>query len=282
MEKAIMRQAFVRVSVFACLSLGMCALALAGGTQDNPSGRGTKDKFSISFGSYLVRFDTTARVDSEELGTGTEIDLENDTGLGRDETELALDGYYRFGKRHRVDFGAAFLSRGATSVIDETIQFEDQVFDIDALVTTKFSNDIVSLAYHYSFVRNPKIEAGVSIGFSAFMIDASLSAEGEGGMVSRATEDFIAPIPVIGLDVDVPLGHDLFFKAGGEYFNISVDDWKGKLTNLNTSINWHPYEHWGFGVGYNRYKLKYEDLGIPQVDVELTYAGMTLYATYVF
>jgi hypothetical protein len=260
----------------------MCGLALAGGAYGNPSERGTKDKFSISLGGYLVRFNTTARVDSEELGIGTDVDLENDTGLGKDETELAIDGYYRFSKRHRIDFGTVLLSRGASRVIDETIQFEDQVFDIDALVTTKFSNDIVSLAYHYSFVRNPKVEAGVSIGVSAFMFDASLSAEGEGGMIETAAEDFIAPIPVIGLDVDVPLGHDLFFKAGGEYFNIGVDDWEGKLTNLNTSINWHPYRNWGFGVGYNRYKLTYEDLALPQVDLSLTYAGMTIYATYVY
>jgi len=277
-----MRRTLIRVSVLACLSIGMFTFALAGGTQDNPSGRGTKDKFSISIGSYLVRFDTTARVDSEELGRGTEIDLENDTGLGKDATEFAISGYYRFGKRHRVDFGTMFLSRGATTVIDETIQFEDMVFDIDALVTTKFSNDIINLAYRYSFVRNPKVEAGVSIGVSAFALEASLSVEGEGGLAERAVEDFIAPIPVIGLDVDVPLGHDLFFKAGGEHFRVSVDDWKGKLTNLSTSINWHPFENWGFGVGYNRYKLTYEDLGIPEVDIELTYAGMTIYATYVF
>jgi hypothetical protein len=260
----------------------MFTVALAGGAYGNPSGRGTKDKFSISLGTYLVRFDTTARVDSETLGTGTEIDLEADTGLEQDKTELAMKGYYRIGKRHRLDFGAYLLSRGATRLIDEQIQFEDEIFDVDALVTTDFSNDIVNLAYRYSFVRNENIEAGVSIGVSAFLLDASLSAEGEGGMVSTAAEDFIAPIPVIGLDVDIPLGRDWYVKAGGSYFDIGVDDWEGKLTTFSGSVDWHPFENWGFGVGYNRSKLTYQDLGLPEVDFSLTYAGATIYATYVY
>jgi hypothetical protein len=260
----------------------MCTLALAEGTQANPSGRGTKDKFSISLGGYLVRFDTTARVDSEELGRGTEIDFENDTGLERNDTELVIGGYYRVGRRHRIDFGAFWINRRGSRIIDETIQFEDVVFDIDALVTTKLRTDLLNLSYHYSFVRNPKVEAGVSLGVSAFAIDAALSAESDGGMTSRAEKDFIFPIPVIGLNVDVPLGHDLFFKAKGEYSYVNVSDWEGNLANFLTSVDWHPFERWGFGLGYSRFRLTYADLGIPEVDFSMVYAGMTIYATYVF
>jgi hypothetical protein len=282
MENRIMHKKSFKAALVACLGLCLSAVALAGSPSDSPSGRGSKDKFSISFGSYLVRFDTTARVDSETLGTGTEIDLESDTGLGPDETEFAFDGYYRFGKRHRIDFGTIFISRGATRQIDEPIQFEDIEFDADAIVTTKFSNDIVRLAYHYSFIRNSKLEAGASIGVSAFLFDASLTAEGAGGEISEAKSDFIAPIPVIGLDVDVPMGNNLYFQAGGEYFRIGVDDWEGKLTQFSTSVNWHPFTHWGLGLGYNRSKLTYADLATPEVDFSLTYSGVTIYATYVY
>lgn len=39
--------------------------------------RGVSDRFNLSLGTFLVSFDTAARVDSEFMGPGTPVDLED-------------------------------------------------------------------------------------------------------------------------------------------------------------------------------------------------------------
>jgi hypothetical protein len=247
-----------------------------------PGGGGSEERFSVSLGGFLVRFDTAVRVDSETLGTGTEIDLEDDTGLDRDKTDLMLDGYLRLGRRHRINFGARFLSRGTSIRIDEEIRFRDETFEIEALVSTEFSNDVFNLGYQYSFLRNDRVEVGASIGVSAFVVDVALSAEAEAGEISVESEDFIAPIPVVGLHLDLPLGEKWSFRAGAEYFKVSVDEREGSLSDLSVSVDWQPFEHFGFGIGYNNVRLTYTDLSRAEVDFSYNFSGALVYATYVF
>jgi hypothetical protein len=270
------------VSILACLCLGVFGSSFAASRKVYSPGGDKEDRFSISLGGFLVRFDTKARVDSDTLGVGTEIDLENQTALKRSDTDLMLDGRLRLGRRHYLDFEAKFFSRRASTTIDEEIQFEDEIFDIDADVSTKFDNDVYKLAYRFSFLKNDRVEAGVSLGISAFDVGVALSAEGEGGAVQTATEDFIAPIPVLGLRFDVPLGGEWFFRAGGEYFKVSVDDHEGSLSDIFATFDWYPFEHFGFGVGYNRVNISYNDLSGAEIDFSYTYSGTMIYATYVF
>lgn len=191
------------------------------------------DRLAVRLGGFAVSFDTILRVDSETLGTGTEIDLENDTNLDRDKTESRLDGHFRFGRRHRIDYGAVLFRRSAFTTIDRQIQFGDTVFDVNAEVSTEFRNDVLKLAYRYDVLNRPAWDLGLNL------------------------------------------------RTGGEFFDVRMSNQKGSLTDVRAAIDWYPFEHFGFGVGFNRTRLGYEDLGIPQVDVTYTYSGTNLYLSYV-
>ncbi|MGI9206256.1 MAG: hypothetical protein ACR2Q3_19730, partial [Woeseiaceae bacterium] len=92
------------------------------------------ERASISLGAFLTDRDTTGRVDSETLGLGTVIDAEDDLGLDSSDTVARLDAYYRFNTRHRIDFSVFDLSRDATGTIDRSIQFRDEIFDVDSTI----------------------------------------------------------------------------------------------------------------------------------------------------
>ncbi len=100
-------------------------------------------------------------------------------------------------------------------------------------------------------------------------------------MASFESEDFIAPIPVLGLHADFRLAEKWYLRSGGEFFDVSVDDQSGSLTDVRASVDWYPFDHFGFGAGFNRSRLTYEDVAIPAIDVTYTYSGATFYVSYV-
>src|SRR5262245_14181543 len=70
--------------------------------------RGTEDKYSLSAGTFLIDFNTHARLDSETLGRGTDIDFEDALGLTRSQSRFRMDGYWRITDHQRLDFAGYF------------------------------------------------------------------------------------------------------------------------------------------------------------------------------
>ena len=240
------------------------------------------DRFSARLGGFAVRFKTSARVDSETLGIGDEFDLEGDTALDRSTTEARLDGHVRLGKRHRLDYGYIGFRRTGFRMLDREIQFGDDTFEFDAELTTEFKNDLFKLAYRYDVVRRPGWDLGLSFGLSAFAFDLGLQAvPAGGGAIIAENEDFIAPIPMLGLHTDVKLAKNWYFRAGAEFFDVDVDDFEGKVADTRAAIDWYPFQHFGFGVGFNRVHMTIEDTGLPGLDITYIFSGTMVYASYV-
>src|SRR3990172_2721023 len=276
MTSACTRGTRMKLRSFAKLATCLAALSLATGAwaddssdPENPFGRGTHDIVSVSLGGFATHFNTTARVDSDRVaGSGTDIDLEDDTGLTRDRNDLRLDGYWRFARKHRLEFGVISISRDANRVINRTLEFGDTVFDVGGSITTEFNTDIYKLAYKYSFVRNPRIDAGISFGLSTYRIETSLSGNGTvyfpDGSASTAltqeTKRVLAPIPALGGHADVKLGGNWYFNGSVEYLKVNVSGVEGTFTDARADFDWYPFEHFGFGGGYNWVRLTYTNI----------------------
>jgi hypothetical protein len=278
-----------KATLSAAILIAVAALQPAvAGELDNPFERGTSDRFAISLGGFFMNFNTTARVDSDRLpGSGTDVDLENDTALSNSKTDLRLDGYWRFANKHRLEFGAMKISRESSRVIDRQITWGDTVFDVGANLDSEFSTNLFKLSYKYSFIRSERNDFGFSAGFSIYGVGARMAGAGSvdggpSGQFSRETNHVVAPVPVLGLHEEFRLSKKWFFKSSGEYFHINVGDITGSLGDLRASFDWYPFKHFGFGGGFNRVRLKYTDVSSTSVDFEYKYSGATVYGTYIF
>lgn len=172
------------------------------------------------------------------------------------------------------------------ATLSETIQFGDEIFDVDALVASSFDTTLIKTAYKYSFINNGKVDFGLSVGVSTFIFDFEVVAEGSAGggpsEVQAESEQQVAPVPVLGLHVDYTIRPGLILKASGEIFDLDVDDFEGKVTDFRVSIDWYPFEHFGFGAGFNDVRLDFSDVGIPGFMVDYDFDGLMAYASYVF
>ncbi|MCJ7500751.1 hypothetical protein MUP29_10895, partial [bacterium] len=110
-------------------------------------------KAKISLGYFLPRMNTQFSVNpaNPALPGGDHIDGEDDLGLDRDLSLGRLDGYYRLGRKHRIEFGYFTLERNAQRVLDTEIDFGDITYPVNAQIDSKFKNTITQIGYMYSF-----------------------------------------------------------------------------------------------------------------------------------
>jgi len=276
----------LRWTLLAALAVAPLTSTALAADPENPFERGSKDLFSVSAGGFLMNFNSSAQLDPEEGGEGSNVDLENELDLDDKANRGRIDGYWRFARKHRLDFGGYIFNRSSSRELDERIHFGDTVYDVGAELDTRFTSGLYKLSYRYSFIRNERIDFSGSVGISA--ITSKLRLRGEGSVNGSSAEfeesskRVIAPIPVLGVQAEIKIVRSLFFRISGEYFHITVSDVEGRFSDGRASIDWYPFKHFGFGAGYNRVGLRAEDTDGANYEVEYNFDGLLGYATYVF
>ena len=83
--------------------------------------RGIDDRAAFFVGGISSRVDTTVQINSE-VGIGSTLLLEPLFALPRERDYPRFQGYYRFSRRHRLDFRYLRVSAGGTNtLLDEEI-----------------------------------------------------------------------------------------------------------------------------------------------------------------
>ena len=250
---------------------------------------GGPERFGISIGAYAVRFQTGASLDPAEIERRAKVDLEDVLGLTRDQTDLRVDGYYRFNPRHALEFGWVSMDRDSFKAIEEEFEYGDYIFGVGAEVTSRFRTDQVHLAYEYSFVNRGRVSAGFTAGLSAYYIGLDLSGSGnietpEGPVQGEIVEaeDLRAPVPLLGLHFDYAIRRRLFLRTSVEYLDVSPGDWGASLRETKLAVDYFVSRHVGFGIGYDAVRMRYEEEDDPRFEVRYDYSGVLVYATFGF
>jgi hypothetical protein len=251
--------------------------------------RGIPERFGISLGAYAVRFSTEASLDPVEVEQRAKVDLEDTLGLTRDQTDFRLDGYYRFNLRHALEFGWVSMDRTALKTVEEEFEYGDYIFGIGAQVETRFRTDQVHLAYDYSFVNRGRVNAGVTVGLSAFYFDLALAGSGnvqtpEGPVVGEVleAEQLRAPVPMFGLHCDYAIRRRLFLRTSIEYLDVGTGGWDARVREIKLAADYFVTPHVGFGIGYDGVDMRYVDEDDPRFEIRFDYSGILVYVSFGF
>ncbi len=236
-------------------------------------------RFRISAGAFATFFGTTLRLDGENIGT--EIDLEDDLGFDTKRFDFRTDGFLRLGRRHRIAFGYFNLSRNSRKVIDERIEFGDDVFDIDTEITADFKTEFVTAGYSFSFLARRKVEVAAALGLAAMFTKTGIEAvgtiDGEDIGAQREEQSATFPIATLGFDVSwAPISRLIVRgRAGGLKVNIS--DIEASVGDWGLSADYFFTPAFGAGAGFNWSKLGVAKTGDRTLDLTYRYSGLLLY-----
>ena len=243
------------------------------------------ERHSINFGLFLTDLETSLRLGA---GIGVDVDVEKALELDTSLSVFRLDGQWRFSDnlRHRLDFSWLSFHREASRVLDEEIRFEDKegneiVLEIGQKVKSRFNMDFYRIAYSYSFIQDNRIDLAFSTGLYVAPIDTSIEASGIAE--SKGKGEFTAPLPTIGLRLDIALTPKWFVRYQTNLLYLTIDTFTGSILQSTAALEYKAWNHVSFGLGFDtmRIKIKSEGEDYPNIDftgtVEFQYTGLMVY-----
>lgn len=214
------------------------------------------ERFMLAIAGFRSDFDTNIRVDSVELGRGTEFGFERDLGLDSADSLARYEAAVRIGDRHRLSITYFDATREKTARIRRAIEFGDLRYDVDLLLNGEFDARVAEMLYHYAFYRSERVRAEALIGVHQLTLRARLAAEladtGETGVgVAKAS----GPLPVLGTSVFVKLSDRWRFDFHAQALEAQVGDFSGRVLDLRTGFTYRITDHFDAGLYYNRFDL---------------------------
>lgn len=278
-----------------CIALVCAALAPAAWAKDAAPRKEFRSEALASrwqfwAGGLLASFDTQAAFAPSGFAGGL-IQLESDLGLEEDVDTLTLGGTYRFGPRGSLLVSYNSVSRDAIRETSREIEWGDLVFDLGAEITTTLDIDQFKVYWRHDFSDSERLNAGISAGFSTFLIDASLagqaSLEGDGssGSVEGRSDgsDFVAPIPLVGFFVDYALAPRWVLRATMNTIRIDYNDTSARVIDSGLTMEFYPTKVFGLGAGFTNSDMEYSKIDKDEkLAVGYQVNGFSAYASFCF
>ena len=213
------------------------------------------DPFYIALGAFVPKSSTSAQLNSTSLGIGTNIDFERALGMTTQKVVPDAFARWRFAERWRLELAYFQLNRSGDTVIQQEIHWGDQDFLAGTEIQSKFDFSDLRTSVGYSVFKRPDKDVGVALGVHAATYDVSLSAVGTGLVGGSTSEEHkvLAPLPVLSIYGQFALTDEWAIETRLDRFAITFNNIYGNITSSVVDLNYQPFRHLGFGIGYRSF-----------------------------
>ena len=243
-------------------------------------------KFELRVGGFYSYNDSSVRIGSSAVAV--DVDVEDILGIDETITAWRVDMAWRFSdnNKHRVDLSWFSVNRDKKRSLFKDIEVGDYTIPLGTDIDSYVDLDVYQLAYSYSFLQDERVDLAWNLGLYVMPIEFGIKADGFS--TRETTEKFTAPLPVIGLRMDIVLSHDWYLRSGFNVMYVEYDSYEGSIMQTNLAVEYVPYDHWALGLGYDTFNITVKGDGDDDLNVDLEgkfymkYSGIQLYGKYFF
>jgi len=265
----------------------MCAGAGPVWAQDRYDDHESKDRFYITIGGFSqTDLRTTIRLDAKSqtggIAIGTLIGLESLFDLDDQVTTARLDGWYRFGKKHRIDWTYWKTGREGVSTYngEEPIEIgDDHLINPGDFVATEDKSQLIAGSWSYSFLNTKKYELWLGAGLNFQRVDMTIDVN-----LGDVTEEFqeqakgTVPIPTLNFGLRWNFNQRWRMLVMQQLFGLDVGDFSGKLENTRVLAEFDITSHFGIGGGFERFNFEVNAESDEFVgELDTSYTAFTLF-----
>lgn len=249
--------------IFTILVQGLVLGLFAQKASDSISSNGLRkapwfvERFKVGVGFFGPSNNTSIRLGTSNGLLGTNIDFENDLGFERTTNTFAAHLQWRSARRSRFDLEYYQLNRSSSKTLQRTIQFGDDIYNINANVNAFFNNSIYRFSYGYAIVSKPKAELGLQLGIHTMQSSIGI-ALAAGGVGLSASEDFgfTAPLPNLGIWGGYALSRRLALKGDFSYLSLNTGEVSGKIVSYQAALMYRLLPKFDVTVGYSGFNFE--------------------------
>lgn len=233
------------------------------------------DKFQVSASGTLLVLGTTIRIDPDS-GEGTEIDLNDNLGVGSTTLQPRLALRWRPGRKHELEGGYQWAKRSGETVLQDTIVFRDTSYAAGLRVNSESGTSQMFLTYRYAFKAEDRTQIGAAVGLGLIFLREEITAVAgatTGGPDTAIVQfsrkgDINGPTGSIGGYGRFQLGDKWYLEPDLRAIYLKIDNIKVGVIELGAAGRYFVSDKVGLELGYN--------LGFYQINIEGTnnFAGI--------
>jgi hypothetical protein len=275
----------IRFTLLLGITTLLFAVCLPAWAQKSYDDHELDDRFYITIGGFnQTDLRTTLRLDAKSpeagIGIGTVIALESLFNVDNDVSTVRLDGWYRFGKKHRIAWTYWSTSRDGISTYDgEPIDVGDITINPGDGVTISDDSTLIAANWTYSFLNTAKYEAWLGIGLNTSSLDTTIDVEiGGGDEQFEESARGTVPVPTINIGGRWNFNKRVRMLLFLQMFGLEYGDYSGKLNNTRILCEWKATKHFGIGGGFERFAFELDaEKDTFSGSVDSSYTGLSLY-----
>jgi len=266
----------------------LAAASIAGLAAPPAAAQSPNPKTEIHVEYFQPSFDSSVRFDSEQLGIGTDLDLERDLNMEGDAGALRADLLFRPGRRSRIHVDYHAFDRDGSAVVGRRVQFGGTTFRADAELSSTLKSRFIAVGYGFDFLAQENAELGLSLSVAYVELDATLSglAVVQGGPSVEIEEKgkTDGPVPMLGVFGSGWIADR--FRLGGYVRYLQVGDfngWEGSALDLGGRFEWFVIDNVAVAVGYGKTEIEAKSKEFRQLGrANYSYDGFRLGVTFAF
>ena len=249
------------------------------------------EKGSLKFGGFVAAFNSDLGF-GVNRAAGVTINAEELFDLDSSLVVFRVEAMYRPGesKRHQLDFTYARYHRDGSTTLAEELDINGSTIPVGAEVDSIFNFDIIRGTYSYALLQDKRMRIALGLGVYAVPLRYELEAQSPSGRTKVEGADTTLPLPALAIRADFQLIPKLFLTAGIDAMYLEISDFKGSLLDVNIGLEYRPWKHFGFGLGYNGMSVDVEaersGSNYPGADfvgsVDVRFSGLMLYGKFTF
>jgi len=217
-----------------------------------------EDDFVISLGGFFPRKEFRISVDGQV--PGRDVDLIRAADSSKTESTASLTARWKFGEKWSVA-GQFWSTRNrGEAVLSEDVHWGDKVLRAGSHVGAGSDLDLARVFFGREFFTNDEQhEFGLGVGLHWLRIGAFIEGEvfvnDQSGGFRRESVSANLPLPNIGAWYWRSLSPRWLLTTHADWFHASIGDYSGGLWNIGAGIQYQPWEHVGFGLAYQYFKI---------------------------
>jgi hypothetical protein len=227
---------------------------LAHSAEDEPWTR--RSRYTLWGGVFIPVHSTAARLTSVRTEAGTEVGFESDLGLAERTVTFRIDGAVRLGRRHKIVASYYRLKREATQRLGRDLVWGPDTLFVGRTVESVWDLTTLNITYEFSLLQKRTWEVGLIAGAYLAAVKGGVQARESG---RGSIEEYTFPLPLLGADLRFYPMPRLALSGIFEYFALSIDEFKGRITQVRALVGYNLWRHLAIGVAYNLFDITLED-----------------------